>query len=339
MQIINVKGKGRVIIMANVQNVFIPHLRNAGLFKGRKIPPQVSKMLRGLKDRDLMLNPAGGPEGLRYFGIDKPNLFKALNINGICIISPAARKDPKLLTSLIAEIARVKTPWKLYNLVVKGVKSGLLGIREPEIVPGSEDLDINLSRLIHESGLDFKLTEFSKDPKNKNIEVSVLETEDALTNQISQLKISTLTTIKDNEKSISIYVNLPWNSPNLIAKLNQLFGRSWYYKARQRIILPGNYKEIVCIWGSYRTPYPEKIKWECIKPILEDPLMISTAGRFDFRKIEGDKYPQRKNLFFGYVEKQLLHSIGTLASRPDMQDLKPAYLWDLGIVRNLARTE
>lgn len=323
--------------VSSLSNIFIRHLRDAGLLKGR-IPRRVKQMVADLEYQDLILSPTVGPNSLRDFGIRNPKLFEILNIGKIRIISSAAAENPGALASWMIGLTAVKTAQELYDQIINGIRCGLIGIREQETGKGLEDIDEHLDRLVRTRGNHFKVTQYEKDIAEGVMDFT-LETIDELRRQKATVFIHIEIIKKEGKRMVTVYATLPWDSPNLVAKLNQLLGSAWDHKARPRFLLYDNHQKVTYVWGFYQIPVPEITRWRLIQDVLRIDTIIVTGVNVNFSKITDEDPLKLKRDFFTCLENQIRHSKGTLASRPDLQAVIPAYYWDIGILRDRAKSE
>ena len=314
---------------------WLDHLMHAGFMSPGEIHSELTGKLEALCDRDLVLDPMGGADGLQCLDIDKPRAFDILNISRLRILSKPAQAKPAELARLLAGLKHETAPKALHAFIVDGIKAGMLGIREPIIDSPSEEFETDLVALARARGLAEEMKVVEVASPNRQVREYRVTLEDAIADQAYDTKVLVLC----SGACTSIYAALPWNSPCLIAKLNRLFNRSWYFKTRSRFLTPADCRQLVCTWGFYRMDSPEVAKFECIKPVLEKPDSVVVAIRLDFKKVAPDNYQTMKAGIAEYLEKQLCLSIGTLASRPDLRGLEPDLWWDLGIARDFARDD
>jgi hypothetical protein len=311
---------------------WIDHLMHAGFMSPGEIRSELTNKLEALCDRDLVLDPSGGADGLQCLGIDQPRLFAILNIGRMRIVSKPALEKPRELAELLAGMKHANAPKALHGIIVDGIEGGLLGIREPFIDSPSEEIETDLVALARARGLAEEMRVVERPSEEEGVREYRLQLTDAITGQVHDLR----TIVYCSRRCTSIYAVLPWNSPSLVAQLNRLFNRSWYFKTRGRFVSPADFRELVCIWGFYQTEHPEAAKFECIKPFFENPNSVVVAVRLDFKEVAPNKHVEMKAGIATYLEEQLRFSIGTLDARPDLRDLEADLWWDLGILRDYA---
>jgi hypothetical protein len=314
---------------------WLDHLIDAGFLERDQIRTALTDKLEALCERDLVLAPAGGADGLQCLGIDKPQLFATLNIDRLRLLSKAALAQPRELARLLASMKHAGGPRALHALIVDGIKGELLAIREPPIDSPSEEFETDLVALARARGLAEELQIVEAPSDMEDVRQFRVTLADAITEEVQELRVI----VYCSGRATSIYGVLPWNSPYLIGKLNRLLGRSWYLKTRSRFILPADCRQLVCTWGFYQVEQPELAKFECIKPFFEKPESVIANIRLDFTKVAQAEPAKMKAGITEYLEKQLLHSIGTLDARPDLRLLAPDLWWDLGLVRDFAKHE
>ncbi len=284
-------------------------------------------------------------EGLQSLGIDKPRLFETLNISALRIITSAALEQLDTFAETLAGFEMATTAAQLYQQVVTGIKDGWLGIGELPVSPLPGPADANLHRLIKANRDALQISSFQALSSLAKIDGRtlepgitnyVLETLDSVTGFPSTINV----TVTENDKAtapiITIEAILSWNSPNLIAKLNRLFGQPWYVKLRPRFTSPSDCRQVSCHWlfGAERTEILKMARFSCFAQ-LDDVVIFGV--NLDFQQVfSADELPRQKEIY-DHIEDQIRYSIGTAnTALAPWSTVAPDLWWDLGILRNTA---
>ena len=302
-------------------------MRAAGTIKGAAF---ARRTLEELEYHDLVLQPAE----LRHFGMDQTELFGPINIGRVRILSSSAKERPEELASWLAGLSNCRSARQVHDQIVSGIKSNLVTIKEAEIIRRQDEFDEHLDRAVESRGGDFVIVPYVKDFTTGTMDFPMRTVND-LNGEKIELSAHVHVTRMDNSKFVTAHVTLPKDSPNLAGKLNQFFGMSWFKKHRPRLLNPANLLSATYSWGYYQAPHAETNKWILVQGVLQSDYYILAGANVDFKKID----PGLKQTFYTYLEDQLQHMIGNLPRYAGFQDISIALWWDIGIARELARSD
>lgn len=313
----------------SIAEIISRQMRAAGTVKGG-LSAFARRTLEELEYHDLVLQPSD----FRHFGMDQTGLFEPNNIGRIRVLSSVSKERPEELASWLAGLSNCRSARQVNDHIVSGVKLNLVTIKEAEIISRQDEFDEHLDRAVESRGGDFVIVPYVKDFTTGTMDFPMRTVND-LNGEKIELSAHVHATRMDNSKFVTAHVTLPKDSPNLAGKLNQFFGMPWFKKQRPRFITPGSFQSAVYSWGYYQVPNAETNKWVLIQGVVRSDDCVLAGASVDFKKID----PGLKQTFYAYLEDQLRHMIGNLPGYAGSQDVSTALWWDIGIARELARSD
>lgn len=298
-------------------------------FWGSKIP-QINPFLHAVQKRDVTINLTKNPGILAGQKIIRPTMLIDLNVGELIFLSAIARKKPEDLAEFLNQMRSATTLEQTYEAMRYGIASQLICFREIPQPVEPKGFGLFLKDAITERAPDIKIIVFENRPSEKNCNY-VFEVYDKIFRQTVPVAVAVKETIKTSSGAPAFLATakLPYFSPYLIKRLNQLFGAPWCCLYRNRFVgLLQNERETYAAWIHYPADEPDQLEIFITIALSRIPeYSILNFGVVVSPEINAEQMA----LKLEELEKWLTVTIKQMP--PRFREVAQDLLWNLGLVR------